>query len=94
MVEKLFLEQKNWAFVQNPIPPLFKIAKEAGGFTEQTFEKCLSDQKMLDNIEEVRQRGQKLGVNSTPTFFVNGKIYRGAMTIEEIEKQVQPFLKS
>jgi protein-disulfide isomerase len=94
LVEKLFAEQKNWAFVQNPIQPLFAVAKTAG-FTEQSFEKCLSDQKLLDNIDETRQRAQqKFGVNSTPTFFINGKIIRGAVTIEELEKELQPFLKS
>jgi protein-disulfide isomerase len=94
LVEKLFAEQTNWAFVQNPIPPLFAIAKGAG-FTEQTFEKCLSDQALLDNINAVRQRAsEKFGVNSTPTFFINGKIARGALTIEELEKEIQPLLKS
>ena len=93
MVDTLFAQQKQWAFVQNPIPLLLSIAKQ-NGFTEQRFEQCLSDQKMLDAIEEVRQRGAKLGVTSTPTFFVNGKIQKGAMTIEELEKQIQPFLKA
>ena len=93
LVDVLFQQQKQWAFVQNPIPPLLNIAKQ-NGFTEQRFEQCLSDQKMLDAIEEVRQRGAKLGVTSTPTFFVNGKMQRGAMTIEELEKQIQPFLKA
>jgi protein-disulfide isomerase len=93
LVDTLFREQKNWAFAQNPIPPLLKIAKD-NGFTEQSFEQCLSNQKLLDGLEEVRQRGQsKFGVNSTPTFFVNGKIIRGMMSIEELEKQMQPFLK-
>jgi protein-disulfide isomerase len=93
LVDALFREQKNWAFAQNPIPPLLKIAKD-NGFTEQSFEQCLSNQKLLDGLEEVRQRGQsKFGVNSTPTFFVNGKIIRGMMSIEELEKQMQPFLK-
>ena len=93
LVDVLFQQQKQWAFVQNPIPPLLNIAKQ-NGFTEQRFEQCLSDQKMLDAIEEVRQRGAKLGVTSTPTFFVNGKLQRGTMTIEELEKQIQPFLKA
>ncbi len=94
LVDVLFQQQKNWAFVQNPIPPLLAIAKQ-NGFTEQSFEQCLSNQKMLDGIEDVRQRAaQKLGVNSTPTFFINGKIHRGAPTIEELEKQMQPFLKA
>jgi protein-disulfide isomerase len=94
MVDALFTQQKDWAFVQNPIPNLLKIAKNFG-FTDQSFEQCLSNQKMLDGIEETRQRAaQKFGVNSTPTFFINGKMHRGAMTIEELEKEIQPFLKS
>jgi protein-disulfide isomerase len=92
VVETLFEHQKDWAFVQNPIPPLLKIAKQFG-LTEQSFEQCLSNQKMLDGIEEVRQRGQKLGVNSTPTFFINGKIYRGALSVSELDKQIAPLLK-
>lgn len=92
MVEALFEQQKDWAFVQNPIPPLLKIAKQFG-FTDQSFEQCLSNQKLLDSMEDVRQRGQKFGVNSTPTFFINGKMFRGAMSIQDMEKQIQPLLK-
>ena len=35
----------------------------------------------------------KLNVQSTPTFFVNGKPLRGAGTIEEFEKAMAPYLK-
>lgn len=94
VVEALFKQQPKWAFVQNPIPPLFAIVKEVGGFNEQSFEKCLSDQKLLDGIDETRNGGQKLGVNSTPTFFINGKMFRGTMTVEELDKQIAPLLKS
>jgi protein-disulfide isomerase len=94
LVETLFREQAKWAFVRNPIPPLFAVAKQ-NGFNEQSFEKCLSDQALLDGIQAVRQRGaEKFGVNSTPTFFINGVMYRGALTVEELDKQVEPFLKS
>jgi protein-disulfide isomerase len=93
IVDALFQQQKDWAFVQKPIPALLKIAKQFG-FTDQSFEQCLSNQKLLDNLEEVRQRGQTLGVNSTPTFFINGKIFRGTLTVQELEKQLQPLLKS
>jgi protein-disulfide isomerase len=92
IVDTLFNQQKDWAFVQNPIPPLSKIAKQFG-FTDQSFEQCLSNQKLLDDMEKVRQQGQKLGVNSTPTFFINGQLYRGALTTQELEKQLQPYLK-
>jgi protein-disulfide isomerase len=70
------------------------IAKQAG-FTEESFNSCLQDQKMLEGIEQVRTRAsEKLGVNSTPTFFINGKVHRGSLTIEELEKQIAPLLKS
>ena len=94
LLEALFQKQEQWAFVKQPLPPLLAIAKQAG-FTQDSFEKCLSNQKLLDDIDSVRRHAsEKLGVNSTPTFFINGKIYRGDMSIEQIEKEIQPYLKA
>ena len=31
------------------VPELFKLAKQAG-FTQESFDKCLTDQKLLDDI--------------------------------------------
>lgn len=93
MVEILFNKQKEWV-TQNPIPPLLALAKQAG-FTQESFESCLKDQKTLEAIESVRTHGaEKLGVNSTPTFFINGKLFRGTMTMPELDKQLEPLLKS
>jgi len=36
----------------------------------------------------------KLGVNSTPTFFVNGKKVTGDVTIETLAKEIDPSLKT
>jgi protein-disulfide isomerase len=93
LVETLFQQQRNWV-VQKPIEPLFAIARQAG-FTQETFDACLKDQKMLDGIEWVRARGsEKFRVDSTPTFFINGKIYKGALSIEDLAKAIDPLLKS
>jgi len=93
MIETLFHQQKTWA-VQKPIPPLLAIAKQAG-FTQQSFEQCLANQKLLDDIEKVRERAaSKFGVTSTPTFFINGERAAGALSIEDLEKKIQPYLKS
>jgi protein-disulfide isomerase len=54
----------------------------------------LANQQILNGLEETRTRAStKLGVSSTPTFFINGKIHRGALTMEELDKQVAPYLK-
>jgi protein-disulfide isomerase len=92
IIETLFSQQKDWV-VSKPLEPMFAIAKRAG-FTQQTFDACLANQKMLDGIENTRTRAaQKFHVNSVPTFFINGKIFPGALTLEEIDKHIAPHLK-
>lgn len=92
MIDTLFQQQKEWV-VQRPLGPLLAIAKQAG-MTEQQFNECLQDQKLIDGLEEVRQRAMKLDVQSTPSFFLNGKLLKGAFTIEDFEKAMAPYLKS
>jgi protein-disulfide isomerase len=91
MIETLFAEQQKWA-VKEPLPPLLAIAKQAG-FTEKSFDACLDDKDLLSKIRQVRDRGQqKFKVEATPTFYINGQRYPGALTLDEIDKAVTPLL--
>ena len=93
MVDTMFRQQRVWA-VEKPVPPLLALAKQAG-FTQASFDACLSNQKLLDGIEAVRNRAaDKFKVSSTPSFFINGTLVSGAMTIDEMAKQIDPLLKS
>jgi protein-disulfide isomerase len=84
MVDVLFKQQDVWARAENARQPLENIAKLAG-FTQESFQACLTDQKLLDDINTVRERGSsEFGVNATPTFFINGKKYSGALTVEQM----------
>ena len=57
LISVLFAKQDDWAFVKgDPRPELLKFAKQAG-FTQESFEKCLTDQKLLDDITAIRSRG-------------------------------------
>ena len=92
MIDTMFAQQRTWA-VEKPIPPLLAIAKQAG-FTEKSFDACLSNQKVLDGIESIRQRAVKeFKVESTPTFFINGTKLPGALSIEDMAKAIDPYLK-
>jgi protein-disulfide isomerase len=92
VVETLFAKQPDWV-VQQPIEPLKAIAKQFG-FTEDSFNACLANQKVLDNIQAVRDHAvNKLGVNSTPTFFINGKRLVGDLSIDVMAKEIDPYLK-
>lgn len=36
--------------------------------------------------------GQAYGVDSTPTFFINGEMHKGALTIEQFSAIVDPMI--
>jgi len=92
VIETLFAKQAEWA-VPQPIEPLKAIAKQFG-FTEESFNACLANQKVLDDIQAVRDHAvNKLGVNSTPTFFVNGKKLVGDVSLDAMAKEIDPYLK-
>ena len=92
MVDVLFKQQPNWVGVNNTKDALLQISKLAG-FTQESFEACLTDQKLLDDVRSVQKRGaDEFKVDSTPTFFINGKTYKGAMSIEEISAIIDPLL--
>ena len=94
MTSALFAKQEEWAFVRtNPIPELFKFARQAG-FTQESFDKCLTDQKLLDDVVATRERASKtFGVNATPSFFINGKRMTDRTDqLESFDKIIQPLL--
>jgi len=93
VVDLLFHTQRTWA-VEKPLGPLLQTVKQAG-FTEDSFKACLKNQKVLDGVEWVRNRAaEKFKVDSTPTFFINGQIQKGDMSLADLEKVIEPFLKS
>jgi len=84
MVDVLFKQQRSWAPVENARDALLQIARLAG-FSQESFEACLTDQKLLDDIRAVRTRGaDDFKVEATPTFFINGNKYSGALSIDEM----------
>jgi len=93
LIEILFEKQMDWAFGEgNPVPKLFEIAKQAG-FTQESFDKCLRDQKLLDDVTAGRTRATDVfGVSATPTFFINGKRLQEAPTIAAFDKLIEPLL--
>ena len=53
------------------------------GLDEAGFGACLTSGKFEPMVREDAEAGQALGVNSTPTFFVNGLLVSGAQPVEQ-----------
>jgi protein-disulfide isomerase len=93
LIDTLFQQQSTWV-VQKPVEPLKAIGRQAG-LSAQAFDACLANQSMLDKIETVRKTAaEKLGVNSTPTFFINGEKVSGDISIDDLAKKMEPYLKA
>jgi protein-disulfide isomerase len=92
ITDLLFSQQKTWAFSDKPVDALQQMMRQAG-FSQEKFESCLRDQKLYDAVNAVKNRGaEKLNINSTPTFFINGQRHSGNMSIADIEKVIKPLL--
>ncbi|WP_284776898.1 DsbA family protein [Agrobacterium sp. lyk4-40-TYG-31] len=91
-VSMLFKQQQTWATAQDARAALLQMSKLAG-FSQETFEACLTNQKLLDDVNATMQRGAtEFGVNSTPTFIINGKRYAGDMSVENMSALVDSLL--
>lgn len=92
MVDTLFKQQDNWARAEDAAGALLQLARLAG-FSQESFQACLTDQKLLDDIRAVRTRGgEEFGVDSTPTFFINGNKYAGSMSVDEMSAIIDSML--
>lgn len=69
-------------------PDLLRFAAKLGLDTAR-FQKDLDDNRLKRLVEADQAEGEKLGVQATPTFFVNGKKYTGAKSFEQLKQLVQ-----
>ena len=73
LVDLMFDHQGEWAFTENPKQALLAFVRQAG-FTEESFNACLTNQELQDGVLAVKNRASnEFGVSSTPTFFINGE---------------------
>ena len=86
MVDALFSTQESWAVPGvDAKDKLLQIARQAG-MSKDEFDKCLTDKELFSKIVQVRQiANDKFQVDSTPTFFINGKRLKGDHQLKDFE---------
>ena len=86
LADTFFAQQEQWATTRDYRAALEKLAK-LGGVSNKEFAACISDKKLEDQVAQSRlTAAQQLGVDATPTFFINGKKFDGAPTVEAFDK--------
>ncbi|MBI4038038.1 thioredoxin domain-containing protein [Candidatus Daviesbacteria bacterium] len=72
MDDKLFETQSQWENLPNPDTFFIDLAKQLG-VDEKEIQEALSKDPYKQKVDEDVAEGISLGVNSTPTFFLNGR---------------------
>lgn len=84
--DTLFQSQEQWVLSKDYKAALERIAK-FGGMSDKDFKACIADKSGENKVVQSRLvAAQQLGVDSTPTFFINGAKFDGAPTFEAFDQ--------
>ena len=90
--ELLFASQDKWAFVDKPIEPLIATLR-AAGMTEEKAQECLKNQKLANAIVAVQKRAnEEIKLTGTPTFVINGKVFGGELSYDQLKQILDPLV--
>lgn len=90
--DMLYENQAVWENEANPEEIFLKYAKDLK-LDEAKFKKVYESKKYESKISEDVADGTSLGVNSTPTFFLNDKIYPGVLGLDQFKSLIDKALK-
>lgn len=91
-VEAIFAAQHDMFQTGDYWGGLLGVAKRFG-LTEAQLEATLNDKAALAALNARVEAAAKRGINSTPTFYINGEEFVGELTVEDLAKAVDKALK-
>jgi protein-disulfide isomerase len=92
-IELLFTEQDKWAFVDKPLEPLIAAMRPAGLSHDQAMA-CLKEQSKADAIVAIGKRANdEVKITGTPTFVIDGKVYGGELSSDQLKAIIDPLIK-
>ncbi|WP_346344036.1 DsbA family protein [Magnetospirillum sulfuroxidans] len=90
----LIMEQQDkWLGSKDPLDGLKKTVRLAG-LSSTDVDACLQRQDLFDGIQARAEHGNKqFGIDSTPSFVINGKVAVGAKSYEDMNKLLMDAAK-
>lgn len=89
LYDKFLKQQSKWVSQKVRPDAIFAVASQTG-MTREAFNACLNNKEVEEGLRTVKQRGREFGVSGTPTFFINGKKFRGDLTFDQIKAAIGP----
>ena len=92
VIDMIFETQPKWATASDPMAELGKSLRIAG-MGENEVKACLANDAVANGVVADYRGGETLGVNSTPTLFINGTEFKGARSVEEMDATFSKLAK-
>ena len=92
VIDMIFETQPKWATASDPIAELAKSLRIAG-MGDAEVKACLANDAVANGVVADYRGGETLGVNSTPTLFINGTEFKGARSVEELDATFSKLVK-
>ena len=64
------------------------------GLNQDDFNACLSSDRYSNEISDSTNAANSLGVNSTPTFRINGQLQAGLLSFEQLDTLINQELSA
>ncbi len=84
MMGVIFDRQGDWALESNPARKLRGYAQQVG-LDMGRYDQCVETKHAQPGVDADHAEGDRLGVNATPTFFVNGREWPGVLNFDQIQ---------
>ena len=85
----LFEEQNRWPEAPDVDDALRELARRAG-VDSKSLDACVGDPKTKEAVLKEKETANRLGVDGTPTFFVNGKM---AIGTEALKRSLDEYVQ-
>lgn len=92
VVDAIMRSQQEMFESRDPRGTLLRVAQSVG-MNEAEFEKCVSDEAALKEFTARTDAAIKAGIDSTPTFVIDGEKFVGAQSMAQLDAAIGPKLK-
>ena len=85
------LQQTRWVSQEVRLNKIHAVAAQVG-LSRSQFDACLKNQDLIQGLKWVKDRGRTLGIIGTPNFFIQNKLVKKVLDIDDLRSLVDAEL--
>ena len=93
LYDKYLNQQTRWVSQEVRLDKIHAVAAQVG-LSRSQFDACLKNQDLIQGLKWVKDRGRTLGIIGTPNFFIQNKLVKKVLGIEDLRALVDAELSA